>query len=343
MEQSFWELVTKYLSNEINEEDINTLFVLLESNDDNKKAFDSIAKKWKETGDLKSIAFSSESAKENVLNQIKSKPKKNRLYPFKKHPFILKAAASIIILLGVYFIYNFLGFNETWKEFRTVNNEKSRVLLPDSSIVWLNENSMLSYNFSNPEIRQIELEGEAFFKVARNEEKPFVVSSPNFTTTVLGTSFNIDSRGRKPSVSVIKGKVAVNKKESEQIYLLEKGDKAVYNMASKKFFKEHTKGIENEMAWVDRKFVFDNMPLEKALEYLSQNYGVTFQLKNKNLKNCYISGTFHKVSLKNIVNLICTSLGSEYKIITNNLIAISGDGCEKKPEDTGNIHRLKTN
>ncbi|NMH86848.1 FecR family protein [Flavivirga algicola] len=343
MKQSFWELVTKYLSNEISEDDLNTLFVLLENNGDNKKAFDSIAKKWKETGDLKATTFNAEKAKHKVLSQIKTKPQESKLCFYETYQPVLKIAATVIILLGVYFAYNLLGFHETWKEFRTVNNEKLRVLLPDSSIVWLNENSVLSYNFSNPETRQIALKGEAFFDVARNEEKPFVVSSPNFTTTVLGTSFNIDSKGKKPSVSVIEGKVAVNKKESEQLYLLEKGDKAIYDIDSKKLSKEHTNGVENEMAWVDRKFIFDDTPLEKALEYLSQNYHVTFQLKNENLKNCYISGTFHKVSLKKILKLICTSLDGEYTITTNNLIAINGDGCEKKPEDTGNIYRLKTN
>ncbi len=328
MEDQFWILTAKYLSNEASEDDINTLFSLLESDKKYQVRFDNIVKEWNTAGNLKLDSFATKKAKENLFSAIEktAKPKASYMLPIKT---LLKVAAVVTILIGgYYFVNQQVTKDAAWKEFSTAHHEKLQVILPDSSMVWINENSVLSFNFSNTNERQIKLNGEAFFEVKRDEKRPFSVQSEHFTTQVLGTSFNIDSRNNKnASVSVVSGKVKVNTLEKKNTMLLIRGDRASFDVATKRATKEHISGIDNEIGWIDKKFIFDNIRLRDALIYISKAYDVSFEIPQDNLNNCLIKATFHKESLSDILKVICSSLGCEYQIKEENLIIVSGNGC----------------
>ena len=94
----------------------------------------------------------------------------------------------------------------------TTNNETKQITLPDESIVWLNENTSLSYpkKFKRSE-RTVQLSGDAVFEVVSNPEQPFMVQSEALAVKVLGTKFNVKVRKEiTPSVHVLHGKVEVN-------------------------------------------------------------------------------------------------------------------------------------
>ncbi len=328
MEDQFWVLITKYLSNEASESDINTLFSLLESDDAYQVKFNKIVKEWNVTGNIKPHSFTTKIARQKLFSEIEEEEKLKKP-SFRSINVLLKIAAMAAILFwGYYFVNQQFTQDTAWREFRTAQQEKLQLVLPDSTIVWLNENSILSYNFSNTYKRQIKLSGEAFFDVKRDEKRPFSVQSEHFTTEVLGTSFNIDSRNEKNSfVSVVSGKVAVQTSEENEILLLTRGDKISYDVKTKKVSKEHILAIDNEMGWIDKKFIFDNIPLEDALRYISKAYDIIFEVQNEKLNTCLIKGTFHKESLSNMLKVICSSLDCKYKIQKKNRVVVSGNGC----------------
>lgn len=335
MEPEFWILVTKYLSNEASEKDINNLFLLLENDEKCQNTFDEIVIKWNAIGKIKPETFHPDKAKQLLLAKIKDENKSR--YSFSKliTAPLMAIATTLLILLGSYVFFSTeLDKNFNWTEFKTAKNEKLKIVLPDSTLVWLNKNATISYNFSKQNKRLIKLNGEAFFKVKRDEQRPFIIESKYFTTQVLGTSFNINSNENETaSVSVVSGKVAVTTLETEELMLLERGHKAIFDEISNTMLKKQLSDIENEMAWVDKNFVFKDTPLETALGYLSKNYSWNFKVTNENLKNCLITGNFNNESLKSILTVICTSLDCEFKKGTQNTIILSGNGCEKKPED----------
>ncbi len=331
MEDTFFQLTTKYLSKEATENDIQRLSAILESNKELQQKFYELAKSWNSAESLSSTSFDTEEAKQKILLDILGKNNQLQSPKVKRFNGVIKIAAVFTLALCTYFIlFNNVFKDAEWKEFRSGDNEKLQILLPDRSKVWLNENTTLAYNFSNPTIRQLELNGEAYFEVARDEKRPFVVVNPFFTTKVLGTSFNINSKGlEEASLSVLSGKVTVGENGNEAIYLVEKGDQVHYNKKKEILEKKRSLAIDNEMAWVDHKFVFENLRLGKVVNYLSKNYGVTFKFTNENLKNCLITATFHKKNIKNIMSVICTSLDCEYSRMGNNVILLSGNGCQK--------------
>src|SRR5690606_37057735 len=111
--------------------------------------------------------------------------------------------------------------------------EKSKITLPDGSTVFLNNNSKISYRSRFASKREIHLQGEAFFEVAKDSLKPFVVSSNGLLTKALGTSFNIKAKaGEKVEVGLVTGKILVSTSQGEgQTELIDNlGGKATFDV-----------------------------------------------------------------------------------------------------------------
>lgn len=173
--------------------------------------------------------------------------------------------------------------------FETPRGEKSMVTLPDGSEVWLNANSRLVYNSFSSDHRQVELKGEAFFKVTRNEKAPFVVRTNECDIEVLGTTFNVmayDEFGRK-EITLLEGKVNVHTENAEQV--LQPGQALILK-------NDQINVVEvtpaEASAWVDNKFNFRNIPLTELMKRLENWYDVDITLENKSGKEVNFTGTF---------------------------------------------------
>jgi len=163
------------------------------------------------------------------------------------------------------------------------------VKLPDGSEVWLNANSRLVYNSFSANHRQVELKGEAFFKVAHNKHAPFVVKTNECDIKVLGTTFNVmayDEFGRK-EITLVEGKVNVDMDGEEQV--LKPGQALVLK-------DRHTQIMEvnasQASAWVDNKFNFKDIPLSELMKRLENWYDVDITLENLSGREVNYTGTF---------------------------------------------------
>ena len=173
--------------------------------------------------------------------------------------------------------------------FETPRGEKSLVKLPDGSVVWLNANSRLVYNSFSSNRRQVELKGEAFFKVARNEKAPFVVKTDECEVEVLGTTFNVmayNEFGRK-EITLLNGKVNIHIDGTEQV--LKPGQTLI--------LKDHkVKIVEvnplQASGWTENKFNFQNIPLSELMKRLENWYDVDITLDNSTGKEINFTGTF---------------------------------------------------
>lgn len=147
-----------------------------------------------------------------------------------------------------------------------------QLILPDASKVWLNANTVIKYpvNFIGTE-RIIELQGEAYFEVSRDINRPFIVKTNGHDITVLGTSFNVNSYDYSAtSTTLFTGKVSVKYHEKEQIInpgqiLIAKGDQAEVGFAN----------LEKTLAWKNGYFYFDGESVKEVMQQLSRWYGVS--------------------------------------------------------------------
>lgn len=195
------------------------------------------------------------------------------------------AAAAVVLAVAAFIGLQFFSNSVEWVTV-TAQNGKEEVALPDGSQVWLKENAQLSYvdGFAG-DTRQLKLEGEAFFEVAENAAKPFIIHAGEGTVTVLGTSFSVDTDASSTEVLVKTGKVAFQANEDIASVLLTKNMKAEYKLGDKAPFVEKRVSF-NELAWQTGVLKYRSATLTQILSDIESAYGVSIELANKGLANC---------------------------------------------------------
>lgn len=199
---------------------------------------------------------------------------------------------------------------------KTGRGEKLNISLPDGSFIKLNSSTQLripsDYNVAKERI--VYLEGEAFFEVAKFDNKPFKVISDGVTTEVLGTSFNVNtfSSEKKISVAVISGSVRVANDNNEIILHPEEMTTVG---ATTTVFSKINFDVDFVTGWRNNLLIFDKVTFEEIIEGLTQWYGVEFIIENKPKKSGTYSGRFENKSLQLVLEGLGFSSAFEYKIV----------------------------
>ncbi|MEH6305446.1 FecR domain-containing protein [Olivibacter sp. CPCC 100613] len=173
-------------------------------------------------------------------------------------------------------------------------NQKIRIRMGDGSVIILNEESKCSYskNFGLKERKVTLLEGEAYFDVAANRHKPFVVETKQSQTMVLGTAFNINTKASMETVTLRKGKVAVTVKAPEKrtkpLYL--NPNEQVLIMNDQAPIKQPVDAL---LASNWNRIYFEDQTIVEAVVKLAQVYGIQIVIKNKKLNHVRFSASFN--------------------------------------------------
>uniref|UniRef100_UPI003217C867 FecR family protein n=1 Tax=uncultured Draconibacterium sp. TaxID=1573823 RepID=UPI003217C867 len=251
-----------------------------------------------------------------------------RITPDRKHRFytrtkFLAAAASLVIGIISYILIvnNFYKYEDIQQNIvQTSAGEKTNVFLPDGSIVYLNSATKLIYpeNFSD-RARELELIGEAFFKVSHNPEKPFIVHTNNIAVRVLGTEFNLRAFPKENTISttLLKGKVRIEKEENNKIVSLgdiNPSEKADYFIDTNKLNIKQETNLEQYIAWKDGKLVFENAPIGEVAKKLELWFNVQVIVKSEELKKAHFTMTFTNETIEQVLKLLELSYPIKYTI-----------------------------
>lgn len=249
----------------------------------------------------------------------------------------LRVAASVTILLAAALTLYLTRSTPTQINYITTSTQRGEQrteTLPDGSIVHLNAESSIIFpeTFTSTNDRNIQLTGEAFFEVAKDETKPFVIHSANLITTVLGTSFNVRAYPEESTVAVTvaTGRVSIRAGGDDNIKhveeLLAPGEQGVFDKLSTRIEKSSV-NAEKYLAWKDGTILMENTSLEEAAEILGRWYNAEFVFRNPELKKCTIDGKFRNDQLENILENLRFLVGLEYRIEPGNRIVIDGKSC----------------
>ncbi|WP_257667625.1 FecR family protein [Parapedobacter tibetensis] len=268
-----------------------------------------------------------------------SEPVRKRRYGLLKYA----AVALLFVTVGLSWYSYQLGQQESKTEKlvqlvtkSTLPGEKKKVVLPDSSIVYLGGGSTLSWpnQFAEGPYRNIFLEGEAFFEVKRDTLRPFTVRSGNLQTRVLGTSFNVYSypSDNQSSVLVKSGKVEVSelsKDSTRQLSVLTSGMELTYQRDHGTYAvnKERT---EDADSWAHNRFVFRDEPMENILRKLERYYNIQFMWQGDPGLDCPFNATFDKKSIKEVMDELQIMSGGKlhYRVSgDNDKITLWGGVC----------------
>ncbi len=322
----FEALAAKYLTGEISPDEIQLLEDWVKEDAQKRQLFHEIKQSWMLLGTAGKSFENNEMAWQKIQAGINPKNSKKEPKIIQWPALMLRIAAGIILLaIGAWSLY-FLQSTHTQQI--TAENNPVQVELKDGSVVHVNTSSQISYpaRFKKDE-RRVLLEGEAFFDVAKNPEKPFIVETEEFKVTVLGTSFNIRALKNEDTaeVSVISGSVDVTT-TSGQTVLLSAGGKAIYNK-SQNTLSGVSNSDPNIISWKTQKLVFNQTPLDVVFKTVGNTYNVSFQLQNPELAHCLLTATFDQRSAEDVLTIIKETFNLRY-IRSGEIITVAGDGCQ---------------
>ncbi|MGQ8336229.1 FecR family protein [Sunxiuqinia sp. A32] len=228
------------------------------------------------------------------------------------------AIALILIIAGGLFAYlNYQSLFSRQPELITVvtnNGEKQTVKLPDGSQVMMNSGSRLTYPSFFKKQRNIELSGEAFFRVAKDLKKPFVVHSKGYTTQALGTSFNVKAyQGEeKVSIALKTGKVVINsenKEDWESVYL-DPGQKL--DISGIEVLKSIV--TNDDLSWQDGVLVLNRAGFEDFVKMIERWYGVEVEVHGNPGENWRVNGRFKNKTLAVVLESISFAENINYTL-----------------------------
>jgi len=160
--------------------------------------------------------------------------------------------------------------------------QKSMIVLSDGSSVWLNSGSTLKYqNNFNAQVREVEIEGEAYFEVKEDKSKMFRVKSGAANVEVYGTAFNVKNykEEKKLEVTVENGNVGVMK-DGYRLADLTKGKQVILNEETNDI-RLNSVAVDVVTAWKNDELIFDGTPFEEVIRYLERWYGVNITIEEK--------------------------------------------------------------
>lgn len=261
-----------------------------------------------------------ESQKKTNYEQLKSRLK-NNLSPLKNEKkgirlwFTNYRKISAILLLSIILCGSIIGVsllknrqeNKT-EIFETIalKDSKTKMLLPDSSIVWLNSESKLIYDsdFGRKE-RRVFLQGEAYFDITRNTRCPFYVQTKDIEAKVVGTTFNLDAYENQDSVSIflIEGKVIIGVKGKKDTEITLKPNQILTYDKQTKDISIKDVDSDKYSTWISDKLTFDNATFSQIIKMIEEKYRKTIIIKNKKLNNEVFSGSIDtKLSLEEAIS-----------------------------------------
>ncbi|WP_318345699.1 FecR family protein [Flagellimonas baculiformis] len=200
--------------------------------------------------------------------------------------------------------------------------ENRTVELSDGTKITLNANTTLSYpkTFSG-ESREVSLKGEAFFDVAHNPDKPFVVSTDNgMKIQVLGTVFNVRSYPEDLNVetTLVSGKVKVVEERDKKTVVLNPSQRATYVKNEDKLIVDNVQ-TENFTAWRRGKLIYDETPIRQVIGDLKRKYRIAISVESPEIMDYKYTGEFDNLSIEQIMDLFEVSSPILYKMKDNQI------------------------
>ncbi|MCB0651435.1 MAG: FecR domain-containing protein [Saprospiraceae bacterium] len=330
-------LMAKYFSGNINSTEKEALLKWVDSHEDHRMYFDEMLQLWTTAEEYDNDFQADISQAWNKVSQsITEKPAlriKNSNLNKKKVSFLntrifLRVAAAVLFIVMAAYWWN---SNRQIVVFETAFNETNQVELPDGTTVWLNHNSRITYHKAFKK-RDVDLKGEAFFDVYRDESRPFTISSGTSKTRVLGTSFNVRAYPEEEEiiVTVSSGSVELSSQEDpKQKVTLKAREEGILSKKEQQVAKTIVEN-ENSIAWKTQKLSFNNTPMREVFSTLERHFGVEFTIYNKAILDCEFFGTYDQPKLQDLIEAMKFAMGLEFEYDGKGYSVIGGKGCDRK-------------
>jgi ferric-dicitrate binding protein FerR (iron transport regulator) len=307
-----WEQMGRYLSNEASGEEIREVEAWIRSSREAEEMWLMARKSWDESHyALQYNSIDSQLAWSKVKQQME--PEKTGIFMWRRLATI-GVAASLLLVLGWFVVQKVTLPHQVIVERQLVVSDKAmeQLMLADGSSINLNGGSKLSYpeEFS-AESRLVKLEGEAFFSVAPDKKRPFLVNAGDVEVKVLGTAFNVKAYPNHPTIEVTveHGTVKVSGNSGEVI--LTAGFLAVFDKSSGTLRKLENSNL-NYQAWKTKQLEFNQTNMSEVIRVLEEVYKVDVVVADPSILDLKISARFDQNTLDYVLQVISRTFKLDY-------------------------------
>ncbi|MEO6814028.1 MAG: FecR family protein [Ginsengibacter sp.] len=361
-ENRLWKLLALKLSGEATPDELNELDAFLKTSADERDVIEGIEAFWNQKNDPADFNDHMEEDRfrfilnagneENLKNEEDVVPVIESVKYNKNKWFY--AAASVMAILGFALLFKQQDTNKTKlsassekgiQQVFVKPGSKSKIILPDGSVVRLNSSSTLSYNNDfNKEVREVNLVGEAYFDITKDAHHPFVVHTSNIDIVVLGTLFNVKSYEQDQTIetTLLRGSIEVYNKSdpSAPKVILKPNEKLVFKKKQDEKIQEPNKvgvnstkklisgenisistlavgkpdSLKEETSWLYNKLVIDGDDFSKMMEKMERWYGVRIEILSPELKQFHFKGIFENETIGEVLKALQLTVNFRYKI-----------------------------
>ena len=325
------ELIANYLTEGLDKNALDELKTWIAASAENQQYFIRQREIWFSAVSREAASvYDKDKAFENFRNRVESQ---KEIQSTSRRGFSLSAlwryAAVVAIIIAVGCISYWQGEVNVKDTFADISVEaplgsKTKLYLPDGTLVWLNAGSRMTYSQGfGVDNRKVELEGEGYFEVKRNEKIPFFVKTKDLQLQVLGTKFNFRDypEDHEVVVSLLEGKVGLNnllREEKEAV--LSPDERAVLNKANGLLTVESVTA-SNASQWTDGYLFFDEELLPDIAKELERSYNVKIHIANDSLKTFRFYGNFvrREQNIQEVLEALASTEKMQYKIEERNI------------------------
>lgn len=350
------EILIRVFNGEASIEERKKLIQWLEDDPEHSKAFKQSESMWLATGIINnSDHFDYEAAYDQFLAKTKESvsPQKGGIIRFlNKNIYRYAAILLVPLLISTYYYYKLREIgtvSDNLIEVITPKGGKTQIVLSDGTKVWLNSESKLVYpgTFKGAK-REVKLEGEGYFAVAKDKEHPFIVKTTDIDVRAVGTEFNVKcypnegtiettliegcvvveknkqkGNGQEPIVlnkngraTFIKneGEVMLTEKEKEKINVSENEPLTTMSAIKEQLIVSEKVNTDPFTAWKSNKLLFDNEAFEVIAYKLERRYGCKILFQDKSVQKYRFSGRFDEISIDQALKALQYASSFKYKI-----------------------------
>lgn len=294
---------------------------------------------WQKAGNYKSKSFEPdvEANWKKFQSKIQEQPSQENTKVRRLVPRAWLIAASIAALLAT--AWWVINHNPTSSEFDSVATNKrqtKKIELPDHSVVWLSNNSELSFdpNLKNSKVRNVKLRGEAYFEVQANPQKPFRIETPHGMIEVLGTSFNVRALKTEPQteVQVMSGRVALMGKGKNDRRIEIPANFIGYVPSLEKQASvpsSNKKAFTSTQVWRTRKIELAGRTLGEAQEILRRYSDYRLEFSDPQLAKCIFTWNFELDEPESSLKLLAKTGDFHLEKTSSTVFRLVGKACPK--------------
>lgn len=333
------DLLVKFILGETLPEEFDFVADWLNQSEENQKQLDDLELVWLETGKLKfkPVAVDVDKAWNKVSDKIEvfeiDQERNSRNIQIQKKAALFTAALAAMLVVG-FTVFSLIS-NNFGKQIAVANQKQPlQKYLSDGSIVTINQNSKLTYpkKFKGA-TRLVKLEGEAFFKIEPNAQKPFIIDAGIGQIKVVGTQFDVKiNTNGSVEVTVIEGKVELASKDAlthDSLRIqLTAGDKGIIDaLQNKPALVSNTE--PDNLFWMNKTLIFNDTRLYRVFEILEYRFDIQIVVANPKIYECPLTSTFINNSPDEILEIIAYTFNLDLKKDKNQYL-FDGEDCSRK-------------